>query len=120
MTNQHRGPINRSKSPHTAALRQNMTEAEARLWAHVRGRRLSDLKLRRQVPIGPYVVDFLCVEQRLIVEVDGSQHDEVVDATRTASLEKSGYRVIRFWNADVLARTQDVLATILAEVKKPF
>jgi very-short-patch-repair endonuclease len=120
MTNKQRGPINRSSSPHTDTLRQNMTESEARLWGHVRSRRLGGLKFRRQVPIGPYLVDFLCIEHRLIVEVDGSQHNEEVDANRTAYLQKSGYRVIRFWNNDVLARTQDVLATILAETGQPF
>jgi very-short-patch-repair endonuclease len=108
------GAVNRDKSPHTTTLRQNPTEAETRLWSRLRGRRLNDHKFRRQVPIGPYIVDFLCVEQRLIVEADGSQHNEEIDALRTAFLEARGYRVIRFWNQDILARTEDVLATILA------
>ena len=112
-----KGAIDRDKSPHTTTLRQNPTEAESRLWSRLRGRRLNNHKFRRQVPIGPYIVDFLCVEQRLIVEADGSQHSEDIDAPRTAFLEAQGYRVIRFWNQDILARTDDVLATILAHLE---
>ena len=117
MTKILKGAVNRDKSPHTTTLRQNLTEAETRLWSRLRGRRLNDHKFRRQVPIGPYIVDFLCIEQRLIVEADGSQHNEEFDALRTAFLEARGYRVIRFWNQDILARTEDVLATILAHLE---
>ena len=112
-----KGAINRDKSPHTTTLRQNPTEAETRLWSRLRGRRLNNHKFRRQVPINPYIVDFLCVEQRLIVEADGSQHSEDVDAPRTAFLEAQGYRVIRFWNQDILACTEDVMATILSHLE---
>ncbi len=117
MEKQLKGAINRDKSPHTTTLRQNPTEAEARLWSRLRSRRLNNYKFRRQVPIGPYIVDFLCVEQRLIVEADGSQHRKDIDAPRTAFLETQGHRVIRFWNQDILARTEDVLATILAHLE---
>ncbi len=112
-----KGATNRQKSPHTATLRQNPTEAETRLWSRLRNRSLANHKFRRQVPIGPYIVDFLCTEHRLIVEADGSQHGEDVDAPRTAFLEAQGYRVIRFWNNDILARTDSVLEAILAAIE---
>ncbi len=92
-----------------------MTEAERRLWSRLRGRQLHGHKFRRQVPIGPYVVDFACVLERLVVEVDGSQHfDEAPhsDERRAMWLESRGYRVLRFWNGDVLARTDDVVEVI--------
>jgi len=98
-------------------LRRNSTDAERRLWCALRDRRLAGLKFRRQQPIGRYVVDFVCQERRLVIEVDGGQHGPDVDAPRTAHLEGCGYRVLRFWNPDVLTRLEDVLATILAAVE---
>jgi very-short-patch-repair endonuclease len=85
-------------------LRREDTEAEARLWGSLRDRRLGGWKWRRQVQRGPYIVDFLCVEAGFVVELDGSQHADNVayDERRTAYLEGSGLRVLRFWNADVL------------------
>ena len=109
--------INRDKSPHSKALRQSMTEAEQRLWSRLRAGRLNGHKFRRQVPIGPYVVDFLCVSERLIIEADGSQHNDDVDRARTRFLEAQGYRVIRFWNNAILAETDGVMAAILAAVE---
>ncbi|OGB90346.1 MAG: hypothetical protein A3H39_09345 [candidate division NC10 bacterium RIFCSPLOWO2_02_FULL_66_22] len=86
------------------ALRKNPTEAERSLWKHLRLRQLEGEKLRRQQPLGRYVVDFVCLEKRLIVELDGGQHAEQVasDAERTAWLESQGFRVVRFWNHHVL------------------
>ncbi|MBB5753558.1 endonuclease domain-containing protein [Prosthecomicrobium pneumaticum] len=98
-------------------LRSEMTDAERAVWNLVRAHRLNGLGFRRQVPIGSYVVDFCCHEARLVLEIDGSQHaeDEAVrDAVRTRSLEEEGYRVIRFWNADVLRNIGGVAETILA------
>jgi very-short-patch-repair endonuclease len=91
-----------------------MTDAEHRLWYYLRGRRLAGWKFRRQVPLGNYVVDFLCEEARLIVEVDGGQHSEMqaADAERTRWLEARGYRVVRFWNNEVLGNTEGVLETL--------
>ena len=91
-----------------------MTEAERRLWSRLRNRQLNGHRFRRQVPIGPYIVDFACLAARFVVEVDGGQHFEDVayDERRTAWLEERGYRVYRFWNGDVLARTDDVLEVI--------
>jgi len=84
-------------------LRKEMTDAERFVWARIRYRQINDLKFRRQASIGPYIVDFVCHEIRLIIELDGSQHAEQIaaDATRTRWLEAEGYRVIRFWNHEV-------------------
>ena len=100
-------------------LRQSATDAEQALWELVRDRRLGGYKFRRQVPLGPYVVDFLCREKRLIVELDGSQHQDraAYDAERTAWLAARGYEVLRLWTNEFL---QDVHAAgehILAELE---
>ena len=105
-------PITRKISPHAKRLRQSMTDAERALWAELRGRRLAGAKFKRQWTIGPYVVDFCCWEARLIVELDGGQHTPEGDSRRTAWLEGQGYRVIRFWNPDVLTNMDGVLASI--------
>ena len=99
-------------------LRRDASDAERQLWFRLRDRRLEDRKFSRQKPIGPYIVDFVCREADLIVEVDGGQHaDRVVeDAARTAYLESLGYRVIRFWNDEVLSNTDGVLEMILREL----
>jgi very-short-patch-repair endonuclease len=93
-----------------------MTEAENLLWSRLRHRRLDGLKFRRQVPLGPYILDFFCEEHRLVVEVDGSQHADrpEQDEKRTEWLEAHRCRVVRFWNNDVLRRTDSVLEAIRA------
>lgn len=95
-------------------LRKNATDAERFLWSRLRRRQLGNWHFRRQRPIGPYVCDFVCLEARLIVELDGSQHAEQMtyDAIRDAYLRHYGYRVLRFWNGDVMVRMDDVLETI--------
>ena len=97
-------------------LRRDATQAEQKLWQQLRSRRLAGLKFRRQMPIGPYVVDFICLEQGLVIEVDGSQHEKLAnqmhDEARTAYLNQQGFRVIRVWNNDVLNRMEVVLAHI--------
>src|SRR6186997_995644 len=87
------------------SLRQNMTEAERRVWQILRSQQMHGRKFRRQVPIGRYIVDFVCHEARLIVEIDGGEHDHssVAEAGRTDFLQSEGYRVLRFWNNEVLA-----------------
>jgi very-short-patch-repair endonuclease len=96
------------------AIRKRPTEAEARLWAGLRELRLAGYKFRRQEPIGGYVCDFVCFSRKLIVEVDGSQHAEnvIADSQRTAWLESQGFRVLRFWNDEVLRDTNTVLDAI--------
>ena len=96
-------------------LRRRMTDAELRLWFHLRNRALMGCKFRRQHPIGPYVADFVCIERALVVEADGGQHaGSGLDLARTAYLHARGYRVLRFWNNDVLVRTETVLEQIHA------
>lgn len=95
-------------------LRRTLTDAERRLWYHLRDRRLDGWKFRRQLPIGPFVADFACLEAGMVVEVDGGQHGDGADAARDAFLRRHGFAVLRFWNNDVLTRTQVVLATIHA------
>ncbi len=97
-------------------LRKHPTDAERLLWRHLRLRQLGGYKFRRQQPLGPYIVDFVCLEQRLIVEVDGGQHAEQTedDAQRTAWLEAEGFRVLRFWNTEVLQDTKTVQEVIRA------
>ena len=102
-------------------LRSTMTDAERRLWQHLRASRLDGLKFRRQHPVPPYIADFCCIERKLIVELDGSQHSSVVDAARTAYLQSQGFQVLRFWDNDVLLKTDSVLEAIwnAAQVPNP-
>lgn len=101
------------KTAFARRLRRDMTRAERRLWRELRMRQLDGHRFRRQVPIGPYVVDFLCVERRLAVEVDGGQHlESVLDRRRDAFLAAAGYRVLRFWNHDVLRDPAGVVQAI--------
>ena len=92
-----------------------MTDAETALWWRLRHRQLNGHRFRQQVPIGPYIADFACLAARLVVEVDGGQHidDADRDERRTAWLEERGYRVLRFWNTDVLTNIEAVLETML-------
>ena len=91
-------------------LRKQLTEAEKTLWRHLRLRQIGGYKFRRQQPLGPYVVDFVCFEKQLIVELDGGHHSEQLayDADRTAWLGSQGYRVLRFWNHQVLGEIEAV------------
>jgi len=95
-------------------LRQQATDAERVLWKHLRARRMAGHKFRRQVVIEPYIVDFVCLEARLIVEADGGQHLEQVedDLNRSIFLESLGYKVIRFWNHEILGDIHTVLERI--------
>jgi very-short-patch-repair endonuclease len=96
------------------ALRAKATDAEIKLWRLLRSRRLASMKFPRQVPIGPWIVDFVSFEQRLIVEADGSQHAESEnDKQRDYNLSERGFRVLRFWNNDILMRSQSVMEMIV-------
>ena len=106
-------PTNRAQE-----LRNNATNAERRLWQHLSRRQLAGFKFSRQIPVGPFICDFMCRERKLIVELDGGQHAESnCDAARTAFLESQGYRVVRFWNNDVLGNMDGVLQTIAVHLK---
>jgi very-short-patch-repair endonuclease len=100
-------------------LRFSTTRAESMLWSRLRNRQLSGFKFVRQEPIDRYYVDFVCRDQRLIVEIDGGQHAESSsDRQRDAALSALGYRVIRFWNNDVINNSDGVLETLLAKLRK--
>jgi len=104
------GGMNRARS-----LRKNPTDAEMKLWKRLCNRQTVGNKFRRQHPVGPYIVDFACLEKGLVVEVDGGQHGENVtyDSERSAYLEAKGFRVFRFWNNDVLTQIEVVKEVIM-------
>ena len=113
MTEQRLTPVARK-------LRLHQTEAEKRLWWHLRGRQLEGAKFVRQFPVGLHVTDFACRKAHLAIELDGGQHDEAIDAPRTELIEAFGYRIIRFWNNDVLSNTDEVLQVISQELRNAF
>jgi very-short-patch-repair endonuclease len=91
-------------------LRSNLTDAESILWRHLRFRQIDGYKFRRQRPIGHYIVDFVCLEKKLVIEVDGGQHngEATYDARRDRWLRAQGYEVLRFWNDEVLTKIDGV------------
>ncbi len=99
-------------------LRHRMSDAEHRLWYHLRARRMAGLKFRRQHPIGPYFADFACLEIGLVIEADGGQHTakSEYDAKRTECMRDAGYTVLRFWNHEILRNTEAVLQRIHDEI----
>jgi very-short-patch-repair endonuclease len=101
-------------------LRHNQTPAEARLWSMLRSHRLNDIHFRRQHIIGNYIVDFCAPHLKLIIELDGSQHldQQDYDASRTAYLESKGYRILRFWNNEVIQNIECVLDVILDTIER--
>jgi very-short-patch-repair endonuclease len=103
-------------TPVARKLRRASTEAEMRLWSHLRARQLENAKFVRQFQIGPHVADFACRDAHLAIELDGGQHDAAADAPRTQIIETFGYRIIRFWNHDVLQNTDSVLEAIRHEL----
>ena len=103
-------------------FRQNPTDAERKLWGLLRNRRLANWRFRRQQPIGSYFVDFFCAAAKLVIELDGSQHADdkhiVSDTERTEWLKSRGYKVLRFWNGDVLKTPDVVIETIYRTLEK--
>ncbi len=99
-------------------LRTNATEAEQKIWYFLRNRQFEKFKFRRQHPIGVYIVDFVCLIEKLIIELDGRQHVErmAYDRRRTTTLSQKGFRILRFWNNNVFLNTNAVLEAILAEL----
>ena len=108
------GTTNRARQ-----LRRSQTDAERTLWKHLRDRRLEGYKFRRQRPLGRYIVDLVCLEEKLVVEVDGGQHSgrQLYDSERDKWLESQGYRVQRFWNNEVLDDIEAVKEAILATLE---
>src|SRR5258705_13086654 len=105
-------PMQRTRA---RVLRSDMTDAEHKIWQRLRAHRFQGASFRRQLPIGPYVVDFVCLDVRLIIEIDGGQHAEAEakrDAKRDAWLRTQGFRIMRFWNNDVLTNIHGVLEVV--------
>ena len=100
-------------------LRHSPTDAESRIWYFLRRGHLLGFRFRRQAPVGPYIVDFICVEAALVIEIDGSQHADakMYDAQRERFLASCGLRVLRFWNTEVLLQTEGVIEVILRELE---
>lgn len=98
---------------HARDLRKNSTDAEKHLWYLLRAGR-SGYKFKRQVPIGNYIIDFACLQKKLLIELDGGQHllNQAYDADRTSELNRRGFQVLRFWNHDVLQQTEAVMEVI--------
>ncbi|MCW5694000.1 MAG: endonuclease domain-containing protein [Pseudolabrys sp.] len=110
--------VSEFKRDQAKALRHASTDAEARLWRLLRSRQLNHVKFRRQAPFGPWIIDFVSFESRLIVEADGSQHAESDrDRNRDLDLQNRGFRILRFWNNDILFNTNGVLEAILSELE---
>ncbi len=114
------GPANRGIRTKRIAqqLRRNATDAERRLWQALRNAQFNGFKFRRQHAFEDYVLDFVCLKAKLVIEVDGGQHAQAVDAdaSRTRNLERAGFRVLRFWNNEVLSETEAVLGRIWQEL----
>jgi very-short-patch-repair endonuclease len=102
-------------------LRRKQTETEKRLWRHLRSRQFQGIKFRRQLPLGPYILDFCSLESKLVIELDGGQHTErqAGDADRTKFLEKEGFQVIRFWDNQIFENIEGVLENIRLHLGKP-
>jgi very-short-patch-repair endonuclease len=115
MTQHHPPPYLKTFSRN---LRRKETPHEHTLWQILRDRRFLNYRFRRQVPIGPYIADFVCYGRRLIIELDGSQHaDSPTDATRDAYLTKEGFRILRIWNSELNTNRDGVLEAVLAALQ---
>ena len=99
-------------------LRAAMTDAESRLWGRLRRRQIAGGRFRRQFPLGPYIVDFISLERRLIIEVDGGQHSPDVDSSRDAYLRGRGFAILRFWNNEVLGHMEGVCDVIFRHLNE--
>jgi very-short-patch-repair endonuclease len=114
----HHRPAKAITRKNAKRLRRDATDAENKMWQLLRGRRLVQFKFRRQTPVDGYILDFVCLERKLAIEVDGSQHFEsATDAMRDTILGREGFRVLRYWNNDVLQRPNAVLEDILTHLE---
>jgi very-short-patch-repair endonuclease len=106
--------INPETTERARSLRYEMTDAERKLWQALRYKQLNAHRFRRQHPIGQYIADFACIEQKLVIELDGGQHQDQLayDEQRTAFIETQGWRVLRFWNNDVMNNLDGILTRI--------
>ena len=114
----HHRPTTKRIRDFAKKMRREPTDAEAKMWRLLRDRRLAQFKFRRQVPFQNFILDFVCFEKRLVVEIDGSQHaDSERDTAREAVLLAEGFRIARYWNNDVLQRPAAVLDDIFAKLE---
>ena len=109
-----------TKTQFAKELRQNPTNAEKLFWWHVSNRQFQGAKFKRQVPMGNYIVDFVCHDMKVIVELDGGQHalQEQQDRMRTNELQNQGYQVIRYWNNDVLSNIEGVMKNLAEQMNR--
>ena len=114
------GPTRKQLLDRAKAMRAAPTDAERRLWHILRAKRLEGYKFRRQVPIDSFIADFVCLQRRLIVEADGGHHGERADSKRDAYLKAQGFRILRFWNNDILDNEEGVAESILAALAAPL
>ena len=115
----HHRPTAKRIRDFAKTMRREPTEAEARMWKLLRDRRLAKFKFRRQVPFRNFILDFVCFDPRLVIEIDGSQHaSSECDATRDAVLTAEGFQVARYWNNDVLQQPAALLEDILAKLSE--
>ncbi len=114
-------PRNLALTDNAQSLRKRMTEVEKTLWYYLRDRRFEGLKFRRQYPLGKFIVDFICVEKKLIIELDGGQHaiNANRDLMRDIWLGEQGYHVVRFWNNEVIENLNGVLETLHSYLNNP-
>jgi very-short-patch-repair endonuclease len=103
-------------------LRKNFTDTEKLLWRHLRAKQMEGYKFRRQEPMGSYIVDFVCQEKKIVIEVDGGQHavEREKDCERDKWLEGQGYKVLRFWNNEVLTNINGILEVIRNNLNHPL
>jgi very-short-patch-repair endonuclease len=115
----HHRPTTKRIRDFAKKMRREPTDAEARMWKLLRDHRLANFKFRRQAPFRDFILDFVCFERRLVIEIDGSQHaSSDRDAARDAALMAEGFRVARYWNNDVLLRPASVLEDVLAKLSE--
>ena len=113
-------PTSKELRDRAKAMRTAPTEAEHRLWQILRAKRLAGYKFKRQMPLDHYIVDFVCLAHRLVIEADGGQHSQEADARRDAYIRSQGFRILRFWNDEIFTNEDGVITAILDALSTPL
>ncbi len=113
-------PTSKELRDRAKAMRSAPTEAEHRLWQILRAKRLAGYKFRRQMPLDHYIVDFVCLAHRLVIEADGGQHSQESDACRDAYIRSQDFRILRFWNDEIFTNEDGVTTAILNALSTPL